>query len=212
MITDDDEQENEWHYLAVKSIKRLFRGITSNHNHDFYCLNCLCSFHTDNALKEHERLCNNHDYCGSIIPSKHKNILKYNHEEKSFKVANVIYFDVETLQVKSESCSNDPKKSYTETTTIHEVCGYSLTLARSYDKNTHKYYRGKDCLKKFSEDLKTLRLEAINTEKKEMIPLTNDEVNYYETRKCCHICKKKFYNDENDKKYKKYHKIRDHDH
>ena len=45
-----------------------------------------------------------------------------------------------------------------------------------------------------------------------MIPLTNDEIKYYEKCKYCHICKKKFYNDENDEKYKKYYKVRDHDH
>ena len=32
MITDGT---NNWHYLAVKSISGLLRGITSNHNGDF---------------------------------------------------------------------------------------------------------------------------------------------------------------------------------
>ena len=27
----------KWHYLAVKSLSPLLRGITSNHNGDFYC-------------------------------------------------------------------------------------------------------------------------------------------------------------------------------
>ena len=26
-----------WHYLAIKNISRLLKGITSNHNGDFYC-------------------------------------------------------------------------------------------------------------------------------------------------------------------------------
>ena len=37
MITDGEK----WHYLAVKSLSTLFRGITSNNNGDFYCLNCF---------------------------------------------------------------------------------------------------------------------------------------------------------------------------
>ena len=36
MITDGT---SNWHYLAIKNISRLLRGITSNHNGDFYCLN-----------------------------------------------------------------------------------------------------------------------------------------------------------------------------
>ena len=27
-----------WHYLAVKRLPRLLRGISSNHNSDYYCL------------------------------------------------------------------------------------------------------------------------------------------------------------------------------
>ena len=59
----------KYHYLALKSIptddgynrpirslSRLFRGITSNHNGDFYCMACLNSFRSDNALKKHKRL------------------------------------------------------------------------------------------------------------------------------------------------------------
>ena len=57
MITDGEK----WHYFAVKSLPSLLRGITSNHNGDIYCLNCFYSYRTDNALKKHERLCNNHD-------------------------------------------------------------------------------------------------------------------------------------------------------
>ena len=42
MITDG----KKWHYLAVKS-SALLRGITSNHNGDFYCLNCFLSYSTE---------------------------------------------------------------------------------------------------------------------------------------------------------------------
>ena len=32
-----------WHYLTVKNLSRSLRGITSNHDGDFYCLNCFQS-------------------------------------------------------------------------------------------------------------------------------------------------------------------------
>ena len=38
------------HYLFVKRLSALLKGITS-HDGDFYCLNCLYSFRTENALK-----------------------------------------------------------------------------------------------------------------------------------------------------------------
>ena len=57
MITDG----KKWHYLAVKSLSPLLRGTTSNHNGDFYCLNCFQSYSTKNKLKKHERVCNDYD-------------------------------------------------------------------------------------------------------------------------------------------------------
>ena len=67
-------------------------------------------------------------------------------------------------------------------------------------------------MEKFSEDIKALAMKVINYEKKEMIPLTNRQNEDCETLKYCHICWGKFCKDENDKKYKNYHKVRDHDH
>ena len=37
MITDGEK----CHYLAVKSLSALFKGITDNNHRDFYCLNCF---------------------------------------------------------------------------------------------------------------------------------------------------------------------------
>ena len=53
MITDG----GKWHYLAVKSLSTLLNGITSNHNGDFYCLNCFRSYTTENTLESHKKVC-----------------------------------------------------------------------------------------------------------------------------------------------------------
>ena len=49
MITDEN---NRWHYLTVKILSALFRGITSNRYGDFYCLNCFHSNRTLSKLKK----------------------------------------------------------------------------------------------------------------------------------------------------------------
>ena len=66
-----------WHYLAVKSISGLLRGITSNHNEDFYCLNCFHSYTTERKLKKHEKICNDHDFCYLKMPDEDNEILTY---------------------------------------------------------------------------------------------------------------------------------------
>ena len=45
-----------WHYLVVKHLSGLLRGITSNHKEDFYCLNCFCTYSTKNKLEAHQKI------------------------------------------------------------------------------------------------------------------------------------------------------------
>ena len=42
MITDGEK----WHYLTARSLSALLKGITSNHDGHFYCLNCFHSYRT----------------------------------------------------------------------------------------------------------------------------------------------------------------------
>ena len=107
MITDGEK----WHYTALKSkqtedgfirptksLSRLFKGITSNHKGDFYCLNCLHSFRTYNILKKHEKLCENNDFCYVEMPTKKKgSILKYIDGVKALRMPFKIYANLECL-------------------------------------------------------------------------------------------------------------------
>ena len=102
----------KYHYLAVTNLSGLFQGNSSNHRGDFYCLNCFNSYTTENKLKEHEEICDNHDSCRIKMPNEP--ILKYNPGEKSLKAPFSYTFDLECTLKKVESCQNNPKKSYTE--------------------------------------------------------------------------------------------------
>ena len=46
----------KWHYLTVKNLSGLLRGITSNHAGDFYCLNCFCAYSIKNKLEAHKKM------------------------------------------------------------------------------------------------------------------------------------------------------------
>ena len=56
------EEKEGWHYLAVKNLSTLLRGITSKHHDDFYCLNCLHFFGTENKLTSYEKVYKNKDF------------------------------------------------------------------------------------------------------------------------------------------------------
>ena len=148
MITDGEK----WHYLAVKSLPALYKGIImGNNNGDFYCLNCFQSYTTENKLKKHKKVCENHDYCYVEMPEEDNKILKYNQGEKSMKVPFIIYADLESLLEKMNTCHNNPEKSSTIKINKHAPSGYSLFTHFSFytTKNILVYYRAKNCMKNF---------------------------------------------------------------
>ena len=52
MISDGEKS----HYLVVKNLSRLLRGITSTHKEGFYCLNCFHSYRTENKLEARKKI------------------------------------------------------------------------------------------------------------------------------------------------------------
>ena len=129
MITDG----KKWHYLAVKILSALLRGITSSHNGDFYCANCFHSFRTKNKLKKHKKVFENRDYCYVEMPEEDNKMLKYSHGEKSMKVPFIIYANLEPLLKKRNTCHNNPEKSSTTKINKHIPSGSSLFTQCSFD-------------------------------------------------------------------------------
>ena len=184
LLKINDETTN-WHYPAVKRMSGLLRGITSRHNGDFYCLNCFHSYTTENKYRKHEKICNDHDFYFLKMPDDDNKTLKYVPGKKSIKVPFIICADLECLLQKIEPCQNNPEKSYAEKKVMHKPSGYSLITCCSFDKseNERKYYRGKDCMKMFCNDLKEQVNKIISYEMKAMIPLTNEEKNHMKIKK-----------------------------
>ena len=90
-----------WHYLIVKNLSRLLRGITSNHDGDFYCLNCfhpteqkINLMHTEKYAKKNKlnyyrgedcmkRICKDlREHATKIIDCEKKDMLPLTKEEE----------------------------------------------------------------------------------------------------------------------------------
>ena len=162
----------KWHYLTVRSLSALLKGITSKHKGDSYCLNCSHSCRTKEALDKHTKICEDKDYCYIEMPKKGES-LKYQPGVKSMKAPYIIVADIESLLRKMDTCANNPSKSSTEKKIEHEMCGYSLFTDCSFDKKNNKpdYF-----------------------EKKEMNLTPEEEFSFYMEDKC-YICNKPFYKD-----------------
>ena len=130
-------------------------GIILNYSH---------SYRTNDILKKHQRLCSKNDYCHVKMPKEDNKITKYNHGEKSLKAPFITIADLECILPKTSSCQNNPEKSYTERKAKHKPSGYSLITCCLFDKSKDErsFYRGKDCMEKFSKHLKNLAIKLIN--------------------------------------------------
>ena len=84
----------KWHYLAVKSMSKLLRGIISNHFGDSYCLNFFHSYSTKIKLKKMK------EYVMIIIIVM----------QKCRETPAVIYADLDCLLQKMHSCQNNHEK------------------------------------------------------------------------------------------------------
>ena len=81
----------------------------------------------------------------------------------------------------------------------------------SFHKKENKlnYYSGKDCIEKLCTKLKVRAMKIINSEKKEIIPLTKEENKLYKEQETCHICEEMFCVDKDDENKRK---VKDHCH
>ena len=167
LIIPNEEKEG-WHYLAVKKLSVLLRGITSKHHGDLLCLNCIHSFRTENKVKFHEKVCKNKDFYGIVIPLEKDKILEFGHYMKSDKMPYIIYTDLKCLIKIIDGCENNRENSSTRKIGEHIPCGYSLSTIWGFDhiEDKHTLYRGKDCMKKFCESLRKHTNGLIDSKRK----------------------------------------------
>ena len=72
------------------------------------------------------------------------------------KIQFIVYAEIKSLLDKIDTCHSNPEKSSTTKINKHAGSGCSLFTHYSFDstENNHDFYRGKDCMKNFSRDLK----------------------------------------------------------
>ena len=91
------------------------------------------------------------------MPFEETKILEFNQYQKSDKAPFVNYADLECILEKIDRCKNNPENSSTTKVSKHIPSAFSLSTLYSFRsvENKHDVYRGKDCMKKFCEFLKS---------------------------------------------------------
>ena len=121
------EGRQRWHYLGVKKLSPLSRGITSKCHGYFYCLNCFHYFRAKNKLESHEKVRENKDSCNIIMYSEYAKILQFNQYQTSYTEPFIIYADLECIIGKTDGCKNNPENSSTTKVGKHIQSGFSTS-------------------------------------------------------------------------------------
>ena len=143
MIPNEEKKDE---LSCSKKLPALLYGTTSKHKGDFYCLDCIHSFRTENKLKSHEKVCKNKDFCGILMPSEKDEILEFNQYMKSDKVPFIIHADIESLSRKIAGCANNPENSSATKIGEYILFRFSMSTIWAFDHIENKYtiYRGKN--------------------------------------------------------------------
>ena len=173
IITDGT---GKWHYTALKSVKtsdgsvrpiqsysRLMNGYSSKHKDDFYCYNCGNSYRTDRALAKHALLREKHDYYCVITPEKDKNIEKHSMGSKMLD------------NLKHDTCSNDPTKSYTQVINSQIPSASAFYTVDQYGENKLQCESGEKCIKSLVKNINEYAMDIFNRKTLEMDKLTAEQ-------------------------------------
>ena len=123
------------------------KEITSKHNSDFYCLNCLYSFGTENKCKSRKKVCENKDFFNVTMASEDITILEFNQYQKSDKAPFAIYADLEYLIEKIDLCKNNPERFCNVTIAFEDITILEFNQYQKSDKAPFFIYADLECLK-----------------------------------------------------------------
>ena len=188
------------HYVAIKRLSALLRGVTSGNDGDFYCRNCLSSHRTKKARDLHYEACIDHDFCYVEMPVEGKNRLSYRSTNLQMRVPFVMYADMECILEPISGCDpscacNDSgcehkQEAFTRNVSKHVACGSALYVKFAHGEfdGDFKYHRGKDAASVFCRTLKEQAMRCFEWPQKEMDALTDDEKWQYRTASKCWLC------------------------
>ena len=115
LITDN----NEKHYVAIKSLRRLLSRQNSKHKESqHFCINCLQGFREKKSRDEHYVYCRNNEAV-RIEMTNGKPIVKYSEGQYQFKVPFMMYADFESILEPIQGTSNNSNISSTRGVNVH---------------------------------------------------------------------------------------------
>ena len=195
-------EEGRSHYMWIKDFNKLLHDQTKYKGKKYPCERCLHLFSRKDLLEEHREDCLG--IAGKPkdeMPKEGNNFIYFKNIQNKMMVPYVIYADFESINRPVTNVLQNPEKSSTTITQIHEICSYGYVVSRC-DGSVYEpvIYRGKNAAEKF---LKALQKEEIkirkNLEKITPIEMTDKDNTKHNNAQKCWICEKGNFTEENQK-------------
>ena len=194
------------HYTLIRTMSRLVKNTSKDHNAQNFCRRCLVRIPTLHAATEHKKHCFSSTECVTqLVCSKPDSKVRFENFKKLQSSPYVVYCDFESLIVDyyGPKPENLPK---TVKLNNHQICSYAFVVVRSDGKyGNPEMYRGPDAADHFLVRMQRLRNQLSNELNLSEIVMTPEDQQQFESSQTCWICKGDFTSVTD-------HKVRDHDH
>ena len=205
------EKDGVSHYSLIKNFTRLVKSqITSSKNGSvFICKKCFSHFTKNELLKKHILYCSNNETVVVNMPPQNT-MLGFKNYHKQLPIPFVVYADFECFTKPMNTCSPNPKESYTYNYQKHEPSGFCFYIKGIVPNITFKpiiYTKTNsddNVAEIFVNKLAKVTIKLYNDFYRRPISLrlTRQEQISFDKAETCHICKKELLSD----------KVRDHCH
>ena len=123
------EEDGVSHYSLIKNFTRLVKPqITSSKNGTvFICKKCFTHFTRYELLQKHISYCSSNETVSVRMPPKNT-MLRFKNYHKQLPIPFVVYADFECFTKPMNTCSPNPKESYTYNYQKHEPSGFCFYI------------------------------------------------------------------------------------
>ena len=190
------EEDGVSHYTLIKNFHRLIKSQkTTSHNGEmFICKRCFSHYTKEELLEKHIKYCSKNKTALITMP-KPNTFLYFKNYHKKLPIPFVVYAGFECFTKPMNSCSPNPKESYSYNYQKHEPSGFCFYVKGIIDKKIKPFIYTKtsendDVAKVFVEKLVEVTKSIYNEFYKRPKPLrlTNEDKKSFEKAVNCHIC------------------------
>lgn len=196
------EESTHSHYCWIKNLSALVGSQMSKYEHKkWICDRCLIHFNSQPKLESHKIVCESMNECAIGMPPPGMNFEMFTNYKNELKIPFIVYADTETLLKEPETtvfkaeCSSHAIHHHE----VHSI-GYYFKIEDGKSESRYVSHRGEDCIDWFMQELMKIVYEIFSflENKKPMSPLTEEEERSFNESVVCHICKKRFENDQSN--------------